>query len=282
MEARAIKAKQAGTAGLLYDHGSDRDKVRLKGGRPKDHASENVRKMRMQAKDRKETVALKEAKELEKKSFKLSQFKDVQSRATAEAELKGNAKEEKHEYRKAGTGRNCAGSHNIPLEEAVHVPKIKSKPRVPSKQETLSQPAPTRPQHNFVNKNFTQAVKNETPNRQAVPARKKSLPGGGHARGEVPNYLKNRKEALEKERRDAMDRYDPACPDGMIAMPDDERVGALDLLQQNKCELTKQLGKLSFARSHKTDRQQNEIYEKLNEIDAAIDVFSKPKVYVSA
>lgn len=285
MEGRAIKAKYSGTQGLLYDHGSDRDMVRLKGGKPKNHTSENVRKMRQQAKERKEAELERSSLDQSKKSFKLSQFKDVPGRAKTEGEMKGSGIEEKHNYVKAGTGRNCAGSHVLSNEQVEHVPKVKSKPRVPRKEETLATHTAAG-QHiqsqNFLKKNFTKAVKNDVMNRQSTNAKCDTLPARGHARGQVPTYIKNRKQALAEERKIAIESYDPHCPRGMAAMPDEERVGALEILFQNKDELTKQLGKLSFARSLGIDKRRNDIYDKLNEIDGAITVFSKPKVYVSA
>lgn len=281
MEGRAIKAKYAGTAGLLHDAHNERDRIRLGGGKPKNHTAENVKKMRQQARDRKEAEAEKAAIEAEKKAFKLSQFKDVRGKAKKEADQKGLSVEEKHEYTKAGTGHSCVGKHQVEKDDnVVYVPKMKTKPRAPSKDEALATaPVSKQSTTNFVNRNFSKAVKNEVPNRTAT-SRSQPGPSRTHAVGKVPNYIKERKQAIADRKQWEIDNYDPECPEGMAAMPETERIGALDLLNQNKHELTQKLGKLSFQRSLATDRKQNEIYDKLKEIDSAIEVFSKPKVYV--
>lgn len=101
--------------------------------------------------------------------------------------------------------------------------------------------------------------------------------------GRVPKYLEERKQQWqdqedEKQRR----RPDPNCPPGMILMPESERLNTLEVLQQSHEEAMHQMRKLPFVIETPTMRKKQEYLEgKLREIEHAIGIFSKPKVYVA-
>jgi hypothetical protein len=101
--------------------------------------------------------------------------------------------------------------------------------------------------------------------------------------GRLPKYLEERKnqwaeEEEEKRRR----RPSPDCPPGMVLMPETERLSTLEVLQQNHEEAMHQMRKLPFVIETPTMRKKQEFLEgKLREIEHAISIFSKPKVYVA-
>ncbi|KAJ1427487.1 calmodulin-binding-domain-containing protein [Ochromonadaceae sp. CCMP2298] len=101
--------------------------------------------------------------------------------------------------------------------------------------------------------------------------------------GRVPEYLEERKarwaaEEEEERRR----RPDPNCPPGMCLMSEEERCDTLDTLQASKNESLVQLRRLPFVVETPTMKKRQEFLEgKLREIDNAIAIFSKKKVYVA-
>lgn len=65
-------------------------------------------------------------------------------------------------------------------------------------------------------------------------------------------------------------------------MPDDERLKTLESLQTSKAEVLKLLSKLPFVLDSLSSRKKQEVYErKLKEIEGAIDIFKKPKVFIA-
>lgn len=102
--------------------------------------------------------------------------------------------------------------------------------------------------------------------------------------GRVPTYLENRK-ARWAEEQEAIRRNapDPSCPRGMMLMPEEERLHTLDTLHSSKEEAMRQLSKMPFVIETPTQKKkQDELEAKLREIERAIALFSKPKVYIAA
>lgn len=65
-------------------------------------------------------------------------------------------------------------------------------------------------------------------------------------------------------------------------MPEHERLATLDDLEKTKAELNTQFEKLPIGRvGAGVERRKNEILEKMQKIDRAIDMFSKKTVYVA-
>eukprot|EP00003_Mantamonas_plastica_P029456 TRINITY_DN697_c0_g3_i3.p1 TRINITY_DN697_c0_g3~~TRINITY_DN697_c0_g3_i3.p1 ORF type:complete len:411 (+),score=148.34 TRINITY_DN697_c0_g3_i3:638-1870(+) len=105
------------------------------------------------------------------------------------------------------------------------------------------------------------------------------------AYGKVPEYLQQRKAELEEQKRleeEALAEIDYDCPPGMVALPDEERVETLERLVNTKKELENQLA--SFVVVIHTEGQKRRkaaIETKLLELDDAIRLFSRSKVYVA-
>lgn len=101
--------------------------------------------------------------------------------------------------------------------------------------------------------------------------------------GRVPQYLEQRKQQWAEQEEEMRRRMpDPDCPPGMTLMPEDERVNTLKVLEQSREEAMVQLRKLPFVIETPSMRKKQDFLEnKLREIDHALSIFSKPKVFVA-
>ena len=100
--------------------------------------------------------------------------------------------------------------------------------------------------------------------------------------GKVPDYLQQRNAQWEEEKEERKRRApDPNCPPGMKLMPESERLETLEVLHQSKTEAMKQLQAMPFViETPSLKRKQSQLEDKLREIEHAIGLFSKTKVFV--
>ena len=101
--------------------------------------------------------------------------------------------------------------------------------------------------------------------------------------GKVPSYLQQRKSEwkIEKDRIEAS-KPDKDCPPGMTLMDDDERLATLETLQQSKIECMKILSKMPIVlETLSMKERQTSLENKLKEIESAIGIFSKAKVFIA-
>ncbi|RHY35356.1 hypothetical protein DYB32_000154 [Aphanomyces invadans] len=100
--------------------------------------------------------------------------------------------------------------------------------------------------------------------------------------GEVPGYIRARKAAWAKEEDDRRANLpDPDCPPGMVLMSEDDRVATLATLRENLDQTRRQLQALPLRIETLSQiRRKTAIDAKLQEIEAAIVVFDKPKVFM--
>merc|ERR1719453_184304 len=101
-----------------------------------------------------------------------------------------------------------------------------------------------------------------------------------HQKGVVPQYLKQRKQQLQAE-KDARKIEDPNAPPGMVLMPEAERLETLKPLEASRAEGNRQLSAMPLQlRTQKQKQKYEELEKKVKEIEGAIQLFSKPKVYI--
>ena len=100
--------------------------------------------------------------------------------------------------------------------------------------------------------------------------------------GKVPSYIK--KYELEREiKNEEIKRQEEASkyPKGTKLLSDEERLNTLDGLIKNKKELTNQLEKMPITtRTNSVRVRKEELIKKLEEIEKAIDMFSRKQVFV--
>eukprot|EP00605_Chrysophyceae_sp_TOSAG23-4_P000709 GSChrysophyteH1.ASY1.ANO1.793.1 assembled CDS len=101
--------------------------------------------------------------------------------------------------------------------------------------------------------------------------------------GKVPEYLQSRKAQMQRAKDEqARNAPDPNCPKGMKLMPEEERVQTLEVLKGSREEAINQLAKMPFVLETPTAKRKHaELEMKLKEIEAALALFSKQKVYIA-
>jgi hypothetical protein len=133
--------------------------------------------------------------------------------------------------------------------------------------------------------NFREENKRTATTRRAGPAGEDASPSKApHKAGEVPRYLQQRKKRWEEEERiREMNRPDEDCPTGMQLMDDGERVETLRILADSLEETKALLFKMPLAVSTITaTKKKNALEAKLREIEDAMKIFGRPKVYIAA
>lgn len=103
-----------------------------------------------------------------------------------------------------------------------------------------------------------------------------------YKKGQVPKYLKERQIQWEREERERLANLpDPTIPAGHRVLPENERVETLSLLKKNEADLLQQIQKLPLSNdSLRAQRWHQQLETKLAEVDEAIKIFSRPKVFV--
>jgi hypothetical protein len=269
-----------------------RGHMERKGIKPKDHMKDNMRDLK-EAQFRMREIR-EEMNKPTKELYKLSQFRDVNSKLyePSENNSRRRASFESHDFLPRGEAdkrreelakENKAArlEINAKLEEAKYYadrPITPRKAAVPRANEVASLSGPSNA--DFISRNKLKAI--------TMQARKtddcQSLGGKHEEYGRVPEYLEERKARWAEEQDDIRRRRpDPNCPPGMCLMPEEERVSTLEVLQQSKEEALNQLRKLPFVVETPTMRKKQEYLEsKLREIEGALVIFSKPKVYIAS
>ena len=108
-----------------------------------------------------------------------------------------------------------------------------------------------------------------------------NIPPGNYRKGVVPKYIKDRKEAQEREQKAKVDLFDPHCPNGHVPLPDQERKETLRILKKNYQDYVNELNMMPIKTDTlRAQRRKADIEKQLNKLEEGIKVFSKPKVYV--
>ena len=259
-----------------------------KGQKPKNHMSENraiIKSVQQKNREERERTA-----QPQRDPYKLSQFKDVEARvfdeSSKQSELAGKYT---GAYISKGSSVNRqeklqqeARQKRREIENMLNDARDNNEPNSPRKSsvpkaDQVSSLAP-RNQADFVSRNKKRADLMQPPSRK-----ESSSPLKHEAYGRVPDYLEKRNaqkaEAEEKRRRNAPD---PSCPPGMTLMPEDERVETVRTLQQSLEEVNRQLQKLPFViETHSIQKRHDALESKLKEIERALEIFNRPRVYVA-
>jgi len=222
------------------------------------------------AKNREHIRSLQEAirqKKQQSQPKKKDRFKSVQSRVlqTMEKEAGGG-----HVYLKK----------NSQKEENKTAPnfrrKAKRKPEVP--RQTQNNSPSRRPVKNFVadNTDVNKHVK------KAKEAEEETHFLEREDFGKVPDYLiKRRLEMAEKKALEQARTESAKIPTGMRIMPEEEKAETLTFLETNKLNVEASLQHLPLVvETPSMKRKEKNLREKLKQIENAINIFSKPVVYV--
>nr|XP_046243917.1 enkurin domain-containing protein 1 [Scatophagus argus] len=123
---------------------------------------------------------------------------------------------------------------------------------------------------------------------KAVPRRSQSLtnlrdkPVPSAVKGQVPQYLEERKKQwLKEEEERRKNAPDPTVPAGHTLMPENERQETLKSLKETHCSLVTELLSLPLKADNLSVRSRRAHLDcKLSEIEEAIKIFSRDKVYI--
>ncbi|XP_063799893.1 enkurin domain-containing protein 1-like [Pseudophryne corroboree] len=101
-------------------------------------------------------------------------------------------------------------------------------------------------------------------------------------KGQVPQYLLDLKDKWMKERAELKKQTpDPSMPPGHTLMPERERQDTLNKIKQTQSQLIKDLLMLPIrADTLSIQNRRTELEKKLSEIEEAIKIFSRPKVFI--
>ncbi|XP_062966612.1 enkurin domain-containing protein 1 isoform X2 [Cynocephalus volans] len=101
-------------------------------------------------------------------------------------------------------------------------------------------------------------------------------------KGHVPHYLLERRDLWRREAEARQhSQPDPAMPPGHTCMPEDQRLETLSNLLQSQSQLLRELVLLpAGADSLRAQGHRAELDQKLVQVEEAIKIFSRPKVFV--
>ncbi|XP_076988866.1 enkurin domain-containing protein 1 [Tamandua tetradactyla] len=101
-------------------------------------------------------------------------------------------------------------------------------------------------------------------------------------KGQVPHYLLERKDLWRREAEARQhNQLDPAMPPGHTRMPENQRLETLSSLLESQSQLLRELVLLPVgADSLRAQGHRAELDRKLMQVEEAIKIFSRPKVFV--
>ncbi|CAI8058354.1 Enkurin domain-containing protein 1 [Geodia barretti] len=120
--------------------------------------------------------------------------------------------------------------------------------------------------------------------RLAQLQRKRDEDFSHHQKGKLPQYLVSRRLQWKKAEEERLaNRPDPSVPPGHTLMSSKERRHTLDVLTQHQSVLTRELASLPLSTDTLKHRlKRAELENKLTEIEDALKIFSRPKVFVKS
>ncbi|XP_053935109.1 enkurin domain-containing protein 1 [Cuculus canorus] len=101
-------------------------------------------------------------------------------------------------------------------------------------------------------------------------------------KGHIPQYLLERKELWRRQKEEELRNLpDPDMPPGHTMMPEDQRLETLSNLKQSQEQLVKDLVMLPVRTDTLSmQKRRIELERKLSQIEEALKIFSRPKVFI--
>ena len=297
---------------LLYPVSNEREAMRRQGLQPKDHAKENMRRLKELAAQKAQTQILQQSA-TEPEPFKMQRFQGAQSQVRKWIEEEGYCMKPKGTegggmQRPATSGgcmRKGAGQSRGPAsrESIVEVrgignieprEKTRMKPAVPSRAE-CRQSTPTRPQtqQDYIRQNALATIRPQsaTPQRPSAARplqaltnnRPDTAPKHGQF-GKVPAYLLKRKEEQLRQHAQVMQtrkEYPIDCPPGMRVMKNDDRLATLRQLEDSRLQLLKALADMPMiVDSLGLKQKKTSLEARLRDVEKALTIYSRTRVFV--
>lgn len=134
----------------------------------------------------------------------------------------------------------------------------------------------------FVSHNAQAAGKTVLRRSQSLTNLRNSQPLPSAIKGQVPQYLEERKEQWRREEEEKRRSIpDPSIPAGHTLMPERERQETLESLKETHRSLVSELLSLPVrADSLGVRSRRAQLDRRLSEVEEAIKIFSRDKVYI--
>jgi len=240
----------------------------------KDYIKQNYlarKEQARQVREKKEEAALPGAK-----AFKMKQFEGIGGRVQKELEKPPPPDAKPVVFMKKGEGKQAQPVLE-PREEA-RVPRQLSKPSVPAAAEVEPKPKPV--DRKFIAEN--RVLAEEHGKMRRAPEQDKDEVAERIKRnfGKVPTYLKGIKSELEeKKREEELKNQKEDIPPGYRMLPESERVEMLAALKEKLTEADDKYKKLPLrVDTDRAKKAQADLEKKIDELEKAVAMFSKPKV----
>ena len=137
-------------------------------------------------------------------------------------------------------------------------------------------------QKNYIRENRQLIIENKIPLKHKQNGEDMSQNNKHKDYGKIPEYIK--KYELERElKKEELKRQEESSkyPKGTKLLSEEERISTLNGLLENKKEITNQLEKMPITtRTNSIRIRKEELLNKLEEIEKAIEMFSKKQVFV--
>lgn len=299
------KVSKMTTMNLLLEPGLERKlEWKKRGAVEKNHLSENVRRMRRNqaaARKRREQEAS-EATERSQPAKPSRQYSHINSRVTEQLNQEPVApRPASAKYLRRHSKMGPPSSPNTPV---VRRPRSAGGPddladgvrgMVVTGRSAAAPPCPGPPvdpaaeaaRGTFARSPSRNGWKPSTPGKQSSRSQQASrgrpvTPARtlGSRDGDIPDYLRKRQEEWRKEKA-AKKAVDPSCPPGHVPLSETERLQTLGVLRLNLDKLMTEMRSLPIHRDTiRFRRQKEDLENQICDAEAAIKLFSRPRVYV--
>ena len=292
--ARKYNKKGSAVGDLMNPVRGIRDVQRRRGIEPRNHARENMRILREKQQENREKRQQK--MEEKPKKFKMKRFQDVKPRVAQDSKMATEIARETARLRleRKEQKEKLAEKNNKLRQERIAKARQNTrrnspgkiggrevrKPAVPKRNEVINMPA--REEKNFISQNRREAVTSSPPKKQSDENKNSGIEKSGENYGKVPLYLQERKaemaEEAAKRRRAEENKKAPA---GMSLMPEEERLDTLKILKENLAATKDHLQRMPLlVETPSAIRRKANLERKIQEIEDAINIFNRPKVFI--
>lgn len=245
----------------------------------KDHFRENVRRMRQIQRQSRQREA--EAQKPVKGLWQSEKYRNVPSKVRSDFEREPDApRPHSASFLRAHT--RSGPSVKLESRPCTPDPKLSVPPASSASEVKLM-----RNDIDFIKVNGRAARQGQVPRSPSLTAlddlkKRQEEEYKRHKKGEVPAYLKSRQEQWKKDEEERIaNTPDPSVPEGHRVLPDNERQETLALLRKNQQDLISKLQSLPLRTDTFRMRScKQELESKLAEMEEAIKIFSRPKVFV--
>jgi hypothetical protein len=224
-----------------------------------------------QVREKREEAALPGAK-----AFKMKQFEGIGGKVKVEIEKPPPPDAKPAVFMKKGEGKQL--QPQVEPREEPRVPRQMSRPAVPAAAEV--EPKQKQAERKFIAENRVLAEEHgkmrRAPGQDVDPVAERIKRNFG----KVPTYLKGIKNELEEKKRDEELRNQKEdIPPGYRMLPEAERQDMLAALKEKLTEAEDKYKKLPLrVDTERAKKAQADLEKKIDELEKAVGMFSKPKV----